>query len=120
MRRINVLPVFRAATPLARAESAKGLQCTLIDWARAHPGIEKFELQVRSSNARAIKLYEGLGFVEEGRKTRRLKYGPNDYQDDVYMALWVRTINSMASRGRTFTRPPLPDEARFLTITAAR
>jgi RimJ/RimL family protein N-acetyltransferase len=61
----------------------------LIGWAQSHPRLEKFELQVRSSNVRAIKLYQSLGFVEEGRKTRRLRYGPGDYQDDVYMALWV-------------------------------
>jgi ribosomal protein S18 acetylase RimI-like enzyme len=67
----------------------KALLRYLIEWARANPRIEKFELQVRSSNLRAIKLYEGLGFVEEGRKTKRIKYGPDDYQDDVYMALWV-------------------------------
>lgn len=67
----------------------KMLMQHLLDWAKAHPIIEKFELQVRSSNVRAIKLYENFGFVEEGRKVKRLKYGPNDYQDDVYMALWV-------------------------------
>jgi putative acetyltransferase len=67
----------------------KVLMRYLIDWARANPKIEKFELQVRSSNVRAIRLYERLGFVEEGRKTRQIKYGPNDYQDNVYMALWV-------------------------------
>lgn len=61
----------------------------LIGWAREHPRIEKLELQVRSSNVAAIRLYESLGFVEEGRKTKRLKYGPDDYLDDVYMALWV-------------------------------
>ncbi len=49
----------------------------------------KVELQVRSSNERAIALYRSLGFVEEGRKTRRLKIGPNKYLDDLYMALWV-------------------------------
>lgn len=61
----------------------------LIEWAKSNEKIEKFELQVRSSNARAIKLYESLGFGEEGRKTKRLKLGPNHYIDDVYMALWV-------------------------------
>ncbi|MEK7356728.1 MAG: N-acetyltransferase [Bdellovibrionota bacterium] len=61
----------------------------LIAWARGNQKIEKFELQVRSSNARAIKLYESFGFVEEGRKTRRLKYAGGQYLDDVYMALWV-------------------------------
>lgn len=61
----------------------------LIEWAKSNPKIEKFELQVRSSNIRAIKLYESMGFTEEGRKTKRLKYGPNQYVDDIYMALWV-------------------------------
>lgn len=37
--------------------------------------MEKFELQVRSSNAREIKLYQSMDFAEEGRKTKRLKYG---------------------------------------------
>jgi len=61
----------------------------LLRWARANPGVEKVELHVRSSNDRAIALYRSLGFVEEGRKTRRVKIGPNEYLDDVYMALWV-------------------------------
>lgn len=61
----------------------------LIDWAKKNPKIEKFELHVRSSNTRAIKLYESLGFVEEGRKTKQIKYSPDNYQDNVYMAMWV-------------------------------
>ena len=67
----------------------KRLMVHLISWTRANPKIEKFELQVRSSNERAISLYKSLGFIEEGRKTRRLKYGPESYLDDLYMALWV-------------------------------
>jgi ribosomal protein S18 acetylase RimI-like enzyme len=67
----------------------KILMTHLLNWARAHPKVEKVELQVRSSNSRAIRLYESLGFNEEGRKLKRLKYGPNDYQDDLYMGLWV-------------------------------
>jgi RimJ/RimL family protein N-acetyltransferase len=67
----------------------KKLMQYLIEWTKNHPKIEKFELQVRSSNTRAINLYKSLGFAEEGRKTKRLKYGPNEYLDDVYMALWV-------------------------------
>jgi RimJ/RimL family protein N-acetyltransferase len=61
----------------------------LLRWARSNPRVEKVELQVRSSNEPAIALYRSLGFVEEGRKTRRLKIGRNEYLDDVYMALWV-------------------------------
>jgi ribosomal protein S18 acetylase RimI-like enzyme len=67
----------------------RALMNELLTWARSHPHVEKVELQVRSSNEPAIALYRSLGFVEEGRKTRRLKLGANDYRDDVYMALWV-------------------------------
>jgi ribosomal protein S18 acetylase RimI-like enzyme len=61
----------------------------LLSWARSNPRVEKVELQVRSSNVGAIALYRSLGFVEEGRKTRRLKISADEYIDDVYMALWV-------------------------------
>jgi putative acetyltransferase len=67
----------------------RALMNELLLWARSNPRVEKVELQVRSSNERAIALYRSLGFVEEGRKTRRLKFGPNEYLDDIYMALWV-------------------------------
>lgn len=67
----------------------KALMAALVARARSNPRVEKIELHVRSSNARAIGLYRSLGFVEEGRKTQRIKLGPNDYLDDVYMALWV-------------------------------
>jgi ribosomal protein S18 acetylase RimI-like enzyme len=68
----------------------KALMHDLLAWARSNPRVEKVELQVRSSNEAAIALYRSLGFVEEGRKTRRLKIGPNEYLDDVYMAVWVK------------------------------
>jgi GNAT superfamily N-acetyltransferase len=61
----------------------------LLRWARASSSVEKVELQVLSANATAIAMYRAHGFVEEGRKTRRVKIGPKDYLDDVYMALWV-------------------------------
>ncbi len=67
----------------------RALMDELLRWARSSPRVEKVELQVRSTNERAVGLYRSLGFVEEGRKTRRLKLGPGEYIDDVYMALWV-------------------------------
>lgn len=67
----------------------RALMDDLLRWARSNPRVEKVELQVRSSNEPALALYGSLGFIEEGRKTKRLKTGPNDYLDDVYMALWV-------------------------------
>jgi ribosomal protein S18 acetylase RimI-like enzyme len=85
--------VFRVAIAVHEGHQRLGvgraLMNELLRWARSNPRAEKVELQVRSSNDRAIALYRSLGFVEEGRKTRRLKIGPKEYIDDVYMALWV-------------------------------
>jgi RimJ/RimL family protein N-acetyltransferase len=69
--------------------AGRALMNALLAWARSDPRFEKVELQVRSTNERAVALYRALGFVEEGRKTRRLKIRPDEYIDDVYMALWV-------------------------------
>lgn len=67
----------------------KALLTFLIDWARANPKIEKIVLHVRSSNKQAISLYEKLGFVVEGVSAKAIKLGPNQYLDNVAMALWV-------------------------------
>ncbi|MCB9681329.1 MAG: GNAT family N-acetyltransferase [Alphaproteobacteria bacterium] len=60
----------------------------VVDRARAHPAIEKLELRVRATNARARALYASVGFVDEGVFRRRIKLG-DTYLDDVSMALWV-------------------------------
>ena len=49
-------------------------------------GIERIELEVFASNARAIALYEKLGFVTEGVKRRARKLD-GEYDDNVMMAL---------------------------------
>ncbi|MGB0591126.1 MAG: GNAT family N-acetyltransferase [Myxococcota bacterium] len=38
----------------------------LIAWARENPVLTKFDLRVRADNTRAISLYRGRGFIEEG------------------------------------------------------
>jgi RimJ/RimL family protein N-acetyltransferase len=63
-----------------------------IDWAKAHPVIEKLGLAVFSSNTRAIGLYRKLGFVEEGRRPREVKFGPDEYADDVLMYRFVKDL----------------------------
>lgn len=81
----------------------KKLMTALIARSKERPRVEKIELHVRSSNERAIGLYRALGFVEEGRKTRRIKLGPTEYLDDVYMALWVGESESApASAGQPY------------------
>jgi len=62
----------------------------LLDWAGAHPRIERMGLSVLASNARAIHLYTSLGFVEEGRGHRAIKYADGSYVDEIRMYRWVK------------------------------
>jgi ribosomal protein S18 acetylase RimI-like enzyme len=50
-------------------------------------GIEKVELEVFSDNVGAVRLYESVGFREEGLKVRGRKL-EDRYQDVRLMALW--------------------------------
>lgn len=59
-----------------------------IEWAKDSATIEKLELRVRSTNRRAIALYESLGFVREGILRRRVKLS-DGYVDDWCMAMFV-------------------------------
>ncbi len=69
----------------------------MLDWARAHPHIEKVRLNVLSENTRAVALYQRLGFAEEARRVAEYKFPAGRYCDDIMMSLWVKP------------RPPLRD-----------
>ena len=58
----------------------------LIDWARATGIVTRIELRVYARNARAIHVYEKLGFEREGCR-RRAIFQDGEYQDDLFMAL---------------------------------
>lgn len=60
-----------------------------VDWASSHPIIEKLCLAVFATNNRAIGLYRKLGFVEEGRRLREIKFGSERYVDDILMYRFV-------------------------------
>jgi len=62
----------------------------MIDWAAAHPVIEKLALGVWEKNTPAIRLYEKMGFVEEGRKVREVKYADGTYDDLICMYRFVK------------------------------
>ncbi len=62
---------------------------TLLEWACESPIIEKVGLSVLSKNRRAIGLYEKLGFVAEGRRSREVKLAPGEYLDDISMCRFV-------------------------------
>ena len=42
----------------------------MIDWAEQRRVVRKINLKVRADNAAAIRLYERMGWVREGRTTR--------------------------------------------------
>lgn len=81
---MGLLPEFRGhgvGERLARA---------VMDAALAR-GAERIELEVFASNARAIRLYERLGFVREGVRRRARKLD-GEYTDDVLMAYMAETL----------------------------
>lgn len=65
------------------------LMQTLIDEVRK-TAAEQLELEVVSTNERAIRLYERFGFAEFGRHPRKLKYRDGAYADMVLMMLDLR------------------------------
>ncbi len=81
---ISILPDWRGiglGTAILRA---------MIDWAAANPVIEKLALGVWAANPRAIELYKKMGFVEEGRKVREVKFADGSYDDCICMYRFVR------------------------------
>ena len=70
------------------------LLSSLIDWARAAPGVRKIELNVRSTNTGAIALYRSLGFEEQGRQRERICIDAHTFIDDLEMGLFVKLTAS--------------------------
>jgi ribosomal protein S18 acetylase RimI-like enzyme len=68
----------------------EALMRDLMDWAQQTPRVEKIELLVRATNARAIHLYSKLGFIEEGRFRNRVRLPDDELVDDIAMAWFPR------------------------------
>ncbi|MEM6553643.1 MAG: GNAT family protein [Planctomycetota bacterium] len=64
------------------------LMAELIGWAEAQPELTVVQLSVHSNNPRAIRVYEKLGFAEEGRRRRSICIR-GTYVDEVMMSRWV-------------------------------
>ncbi|MEM8834317.1 MAG: GNAT family N-acetyltransferase [Planctomycetota bacterium] len=68
------------------------LMGALLDWARVGAGaqcavpIRRVELNVLADNARAIALYESMGFECEGRKRGHVRMADGAFEDDLVMA----------------------------------
>ncbi|MGN7400009.1 GNAT family N-acetyltransferase [Cytobacillus praedii] len=61
----------------------------LLIWAEQNSSIEKISLGVLSTNPRAIALYKRMGFIEEGRKIKEIKFSEDSYADDILMSKFV-------------------------------
>ncbi len=59
----------------------------ILEWMHARD-FKKAELAVFASNARARRLYESLGFHEEGIRRRHVRIR-DVYEDEVLMGLWL-------------------------------
>lgn len=62
----------------------------ILDWAAAHPELEKVCLSVFATNVGARRLYHRLGFRTEGRLARHFKMPDGRVIDDVQMAIFVK------------------------------
>jgi ribosomal protein S18 acetylase RimI-like enzyme len=68
----------------------RGLFEALFAAARAlDPPVERVELVVRHGLVHAIRLYEQMGFVQEGRFLRRFRLADGSYEDDLPMAKFL-------------------------------
>jgi RimJ/RimL family protein N-acetyltransferase len=61
----------------------------LLFWAEQRNDLEKVCLEVFSHNERAIHLYKKLGFIEEGRKIKFVKFNDDFYADEILMYRFV-------------------------------
>lgn len=66
----------------------EGMLLTLIEWAKISGVIYKINLTVRADNHRGIKLYEKMGFVYEGKRSRDLRINGKFY-DGIMMGLEI-------------------------------
>ena len=73
----------------SRRGYGRAMLSALLDWARQRPEVRKVELWVRASNHPAIALYQGLGFVEEGRLRDHVRVADGVFVDDVCFGLSV-------------------------------
>ncbi len=67
---------------------AKKLMLSVIEGARALPGIELIHLGVNPANPPVVKLYESVGFTKWGEEKHALKVD-GQYVDEDQMVLWL-------------------------------
>ncbi|MGN6695424.1 MAG: GNAT family N-acetyltransferase [Aquihabitans sp.] len=82
--------LFMALLPDHRGQGlGRRLLAESLAWARARPEIHKVVLQVWPSNAAALALYRGAGFVVEGYRHQHWRRANGDLWDVIEMGLLV-------------------------------
>jgi RimJ/RimL family protein N-acetyltransferase len=71
----------------------------LLEWAQGDARVGKVELNVRTGNLRARKLYASFGFVEEARFVQRVHRLDGRFEDDLGMAWFPDRVSG--GYGRT-------------------
>ena len=69
-----------------RGVGAALFEALFVEAAKLTPHIERIELMCREGNLPAVRLYQRLGFVVEGRFTRRVRLSDGTIEDDLAMA----------------------------------
>ena len=88
MRHVAKLEIF-VATRLRGHGVGRALVDAALQWATRHPTLTKVGLSVFDDNVRAIKLYQTLGFLEEGRRPEEYREDDGTLRGDVLMYRWV-------------------------------
>jgi RimJ/RimL family protein N-acetyltransferase len=82
--------VYRLTIVVHPGYNGRGIGTQLLrrlqHWAHDRDGLHKIELHVRATNESAIRLYQRLGFTEEGRHRDRVKLPDGSFVDDIAMA----------------------------------
>ena len=82
--------VYRLTIVVHPGRTGRGIGTALLThlqgWAASAAGLRKVELLVRDSNPGAVRLYQRLGFVEEGRFRDRIRLPDGTFVDDIAMA----------------------------------
>ena len=84
---MSVLPDFRSEG------IGRILLEQLIEFAKQNEDIKKLELGVIEKNISALRLYESLGFQEEGRSLKGFYSDKGEYLDEILMELWVKPLS---------------------------
>jgi RimJ/RimL family protein N-acetyltransferase len=77
----------------------RAMMNALVAFAERSEVLEKVKLEVFSHNLRAIRLYESVGFVEEGRSVRSVRFADGRYADDIHLARFVKPVEACGSFG---------------------